>query len=102
MTLISYLIRCAIAALSLVPWYLLDILVGLVDQRNGLRIFVSWNRFFLRLFRIEVSVHNENHTTESLRGCVFILPNQTSLLDPAIGGITIPLPCVGSLILSSH
>ena len=95
MKLISYLIRCAIAALSLVPWYLLGILVGLVDQRNGLRIFVSWNRFFLRLFRIEVSVHNENHTTESLSGCVFILLNQTSLLDSGIGGIAIPLPWRG-------
>ena len=95
MKLISYLIRCAIAALSLVPWYLLGILVGLVDQRNGLRIFVSWNRFFLRLFRIEVSVHNENHTTESLSGCVFTLLNQTSLLDSGIGGIAIPLPWRG-------
>jgi len=85
MTLISYLIRCAIAALSLVPWYLLGILVGLVDKRNGLRIFVSWNRFFLRLLRIEVSVHNENHRTESLSGCVFTLLNQTSLLDSGIG-----------------
>jgi 1-acyl-sn-glycerol-3-phosphate acyltransferase len=95
MSLISYLIRCAIAALSLVPWYLLGILVGLVDQRNGLRILLNWNRFFLRLFRLEVSVHNENHTTESLSGCVFILFNQTSLLDPAIGGISIPLPWRG-------
>jgi len=95
MTLISYLIRCAIAALSLVPWYLLGILVGLVDKRNGLRIFVSWNRFFLRLLRIEVSVHNENHRTESLSGCVFTLLNQTSLLDSGIGGVSIPLPWRG-------
>ncbi len=95
MTLISYLIRCAIAALSLVPWYLLGILVGLVDKRNGLSIFVSWNRFFLRLFRIEVLVHNENHRTESLSGCVFTLLNQTSLLDSGIGGVSIPLPWRG-------
>jgi 1-acyl-sn-glycerol-3-phosphate acyltransferase len=95
MKLISYLIRCAIAALSLVPWYLVGILVGLVDKRNGLRIFVSWNRFFLRLFRIEVSVHNENDSTESLSGCVFTLLNQTSLLDSGIGGVSIPLPWRG-------
>ena len=95
MTLISYLIRCAIAALSLVPWYLPGILVGLVNQRNGLRILISWNRFFLRLFRIEISVHNDNHTKVSLNGCVFILLNQTSLLDPTIGGLSIPLPWRG-------
>lgn len=95
MTLISYLLRCTIAGLSLVPWYLLGMLVGLVDQKNGLRIFLSWNRFFLKLFRIELSVHNENHSTESLNGCVFTLLNQTSLLDSAIGATSIPLPWRG-------
>lgn len=95
MNTLGYLLRSVIAGISLVPWYSLGMIVALVDQDRGLRIFISWNRFFLKLFRIEISLENENHATVTMNGCVFILLNQTSLLDGPIGAMIIPLPWRG-------
>ena len=92
MTTIVNLLRSVIAGISLVPWYFIGIIVALADQDRGLRILISWNRFFLRLFHIEISLENENHTSVTTNGCVFILLNQTSLLDGSIGAMKIPLP----------
>ncbi len=69
--------------------------MGLLDQNRGLRIFISWNRFFFKLFHLEISLENENHATVNMNGCVFILLNQTSLLDGSIGAMIIPLPWRG-------
>ena len=95
MTTIGYLLRSVIAGISLVLWYFLGMVVALADQDRGLRIFISWNRFFLKLFHIEISLENENHATVTTNGCVFILLNQTSLLDGPIGAMIIPLPWRG-------
>lgn len=91
----DYLLRSAIAGISLAPWYFLGIIVGLLDQDRGLRIFIGWNRFFLKLFRIRISLENENNATDTMNGSVFILLNQTSLLDGSIGAIMLPLPWRG-------
>ena len=92
MNTLGYLLRSVIAGISLVPWYFLGMIVGLLDQDRGLRIFISWNRFFLKLFHIEISFENENHATVTTNGCVFILLNQTSLLDGSVGAMMLPLP----------
>ena len=95
MNTLSYLLRSVIAGISLVPWYFLGMIVGLLDQDRGLRIFISWNRFFLKLFHIEIFLVNENHATVTKSGCVFILLNQNSLLDGSIGAMILPLPWRG-------
>jgi 1-acyl-sn-glycerol-3-phosphate acyltransferase len=95
MNTLGYLLRSVIAGISLFPWYFLGMIVGLLDQNRGLRIFINWNRFFLKLFHIEISLENENHATVTKNGCVFILLNQTSLLDGSIGAMIIPLPWRG-------
>lgn len=95
MNTLGYLLRSAIAGISLVPWYSLGMIVGLLDQDKGLRIFIGWNRFFLKLFRISISLENENNVTDTMNGCVFILLNQTSLLDGPIGAMKLPLPWRG-------
>ncbi len=95
MTTIGYLLRSVIVGISLVPWYFFGMVVALADQDRGLRIFISWNRFFLKLFHIEISLENENHAKVTTNGCVFILLNQTSLLDGTIGAMIIPLPWRG-------
>jgi len=95
MNTFGYLFRSTIAGISLVPWYFLGIIVGLLDQDRGLRIFIGWNRFFLKLFRIRISLDNENNATDTMNGSVFILLNQTSLLDGSIGAIMLPLPWRG-------
>ena len=95
MTTIGYLLKSIIAGISLVPWYLLGMIVGLLDKDMGLRIFISWNRFFLKLFGIDISLENDNHATDTISGCVFILLNQTSLLDGSIGAMILPLPWRG-------
>ena len=95
MNTLGYLLRSVIAGISLVPWYFLGMIVGLLDQDRGLRIFISWNRFFLKLFHIEISFENENHATVTTNGCVFILLNQTSLLDGSVGAMMLPLPWRG-------
>jgi len=68
MTTIVYLLKSVIAGISLVLWYLLGMIVGLLDQDRGLRIFINWNRFFLKLFGIDISLENENHATDTMRG----------------------------------
>jgi 1-acyl-sn-glycerol-3-phosphate acyltransferase len=95
MNIFGYFFRIVIAGISLVLWYCLGMIVGLLDQDRGLRIFISWNRFFLQLFGIDIALENENHATDTMSGCVFILLNQTSLLDGPIGAMIIPLPWRG-------
>jgi len=95
MITIVYLLRVLIAGISVIPWYFFGIIVSFVDQEIGIRIFISWNRFFLRLFRIEITLENENDSTVTTNGCIFILLNQTSLLDGSIGAMRIPLPWRG-------
>lgn len=95
MTTIVYFLKVIIAGISLLPWYFIGIVIALVDQEKGHRIFISWNRFFLRLFHVEVILENENHASVTSNGCVFVLLNQTSLLDGSIGAVKLPLPWRG-------
>jgi 1-acyl-sn-glycerol-3-phosphate acyltransferase len=67
-------------------------IVGMIDQDRGLRILIGWNRFFLKLFQIKISFENENQATYTTNGCIFILLNQTSLLDGPIEAMMMPLP----------
>ena len=95
MNTFGYILRSLIAGISIVPWYFLGIIVGLFNQDRGLRIFIGWNRFFLKLFHIEITLENENNPTDTMNGCVFILLNQTSLLDGSVGAMILPLPWRG-------
>lgn len=56
---------------------------------------LSWVRFFLRMYGIEISLQNDNDSTEHLVGCVFTLLSQNSLLDGPVGICAIPRPCRG-------
>lgn len=93
MSLLNYLLRCIISVLTLAPCFSLAMLVGLIDQKRGIQIIIGWIRFFLRIFHIEITVENENHSAEKLTGCEFILLNQTSLLDGPIVLLAVPQPC---------
>jgi 1-acyl-sn-glycerol-3-phosphate acyltransferase len=92
MDFLGYIVRCVITILLLVPWYLLGIIVGMVDQQAALRLFISCNKFILKLFGIKVWVVNENENKDTSNGCVFVLLNQTSLLDGSIGATILPFP----------
>jgi 1-acyl-sn-glycerol-3-phosphate acyltransferase len=79
----------------MVPWLSFGIIIGLFNNEAGVSIIFSWVRFFLRMYGIEVSVQNENDSTEHLVGCVFTLLSQNSLLDGPVGICAIPRPCRG-------
>ena len=95
MAVLDYLLRLAINLLVLLPWTSLGIAVGLVNREMGVCILFSWVRFFLRLFRIDVEVLNDNGSDEPLVGCIFTLLDQTSLLDGPVGSCAVPRPCRG-------
>ena len=90
MNLIRYLLSCGLAVFLLVPWYSLGMMVGLVNATCGSRIITSWNRFFLKLFHIEVSIEREDAGEVPLNGCVFVLLNQTSLIETPIVSVHLP------------
>jgi 1-acyl-sn-glycerol-3-phosphate acyltransferase len=87
---IGYLARLLVAVFLLLPWVSIVMLVGLIHREIGFDIGLSYARFFHKLFGLRVHVENENK--EPLRGCVFILLNQTSLLDGLAAASTIPRP----------
>lgn len=89
---LAYATRLLILFLAVVPWYFAGTLVGTLTPARGLRICISANRFVLKVFQIKVSVENENPPEKDLVGCVFILLNQTSLLDSTLGSVSVPPP----------
>lgn len=82
--------RLFVAILLMLPWYSTAILVGLIHRETGFCVALSYIRFLHRLYGLRVRVENENK--EPLHGCVFILLNQTSLLDGPVGAPAIPRP----------
>ncbi len=82
--------RLFIAILVMLPWYSTAILVGLIHREAGFSILLGYARFLQRLYGLQVRVENENK--EPLYGCVFVLLNQTSLLDAPVGAPAIPRP----------
>ena len=92
---LRYCTRALIFVLTVIPLYGLAVLVRLVTYRGGLCIAVAVNRFFLRLFGVRVVLENENPQTEALSGCVFVLLDQTSLLDGTILSVVVPQPFRG-------
>lgn len=90
----EYLLRLAIAVATGVPSYLAAALVGLFSHDAGCRIFRAWNRFYLQLFGINLTIEDMN-PAGSLHGCVFVVLNQSSLLDTLITETVVPLPAKG-------
>lgn len=82
--------RLFVALLLMLPWYSTAMLVGLIHRETGFCIALSYVRFLHKLYGLRVRVENENK--EPLHGCVFVLLNQTSLLDGPVGAPTIPRP----------
>ncbi len=87
---IECLMRLLIAILLMLPWYSTAMLVGLIHRETGFSILVSYARFLNRLYGLRVRLENENK--KPLHGCVFVLLNQTSLLDGPVGATTAPRP----------
>ena len=93
--LLVFPIRSVVHFLVMVPWLSYGIIVGLLNKEAGVNIIFSWNRFFLRMYDIDICVQNDNDSTEHLAGCVFTLLYQNSLLDGSVGMCAIPKPCRG-------
>ncbi len=87
---IGYLARSLIAVVLMFFWYSTGMIVGLIHRETGFSIALGYVRFLHRLYGLRVVVENENK--EPLHGCVFILLNQTSLLDGLIGAPAIVRP----------
>lgn len=92
MNAVSYAARLAVLIVVAVPWFFGAAVVAAVNAPLGSRLGFAANRFALRLFRISVSVENRNPPDRELAGCVFVLLNQTSLLDGTLGSVSVPPP----------
>lgn len=77
----------------MIPWLSLGIIIGLFHREAGTSIIISWVRFFLKMYEIEVCVKNDNDSNEELTGCVFTVLSQNSLLDGPACICSIPKPC---------
>ena len=87
---IECLMRLLLAILLMLPWYSTAMLVGLIHRETGLSLLVSYARFLNRLYGLRVRLENENK--KPLHGCVFVLLNQTSLMDPPVCATIAPRP----------
>ena len=92
MNAMTYAARLLVLSFVAVPWFFGAALVAAVNAPVGSRMGFSANRFALRLFGVTVSVENRNPPDRELAGCVFVLLNQTSLLDGTLGSVTVPPP----------
>jgi len=87
---ISYISRYFLVFISLIPTYSLALAVGIANKSAAWHIMVLWNRFFLRLFGVEVSIEYTNPDIDMSSGGVVVGLTQQSLLDPIIGQVAAP------------
>jgi 1-acyl-sn-glycerol-3-phosphate acyltransferase len=95
MAVIKKLFRSAIHFLAIILCLSIAAIVGLFYRETGITIIIAWCRFLFWLYDIDLSVQNDNDSMEDLKGCVFTLLNQTSLLDGPAGMCVSPRPCRG-------
>ena len=94
MTLFLYITGLLIQLLVLIPWISCATLTGVIHQKSGMKLIRLWIKFLFYTFNVNITVENENESLQRLKGCVFTLLNQTSLLDGPIGVLVYPLPCM--------
>lgn len=90
MNFIRYSLHYFIAILSLIPMYSCALLFGLIHKPAGWFFIISWNRFFLSLFGVEVDVEYEDPNLDHSSGGFVTGLNQESLLEPIIGVVAAP------------
>jgi 1-acyl-sn-glycerol-3-phosphate acyltransferase len=85
METIRYFFRYAIAILLMIPMYSLAILISIFNKPISWQIIVAWDRLFLKIFGVDVTLEFENPDIKDTPGGVIVGLNQGSLLDPIIG-----------------
>jgi 1-acyl-sn-glycerol-3-phosphate acyltransferase len=81
-----WFVSCVVSVIFLFPW----ILVGFVNHRLGDRFFSSWAKIQRWIFGIEVSLTDENMGNYLNEPYVYVLLNQTSLVEIIIWPPEIP------------
>jgi len=90
MDVIRFSLRYFIAILLLIPMYSCALLFGFIYKPAGWFFIIRWNRFFLRLFGVEVLVEYEDPNADLSSGGFVTGLNQESLLEPIIGVVAAP------------
>jgi 1-acyl-sn-glycerol-3-phosphate acyltransferase len=95
MTFISYILRYSIALIILIVTHSLAIIISPLDRNIAWRILGIWSRLFMRLFRITLTIENENSGFSPETGgggYVIISLNQQSLLEVPLSFAMSPRP----------
>ncbi len=95
MRLLNNFIKLLFSFIVMIPFFLVAMVVGLIDKDSGIKIIRKWIYLFIKLFNIQIVVENENEVEQDNAGNVFTLLNQTSLVDGLVGILTMPLPLRG-------
>ena len=90
--MLGYLRGLLLFLVTLVPLCLGVSVLGLVEPARGANAAMWLCRFWLRLFRIQVKLIDHNPAPTSYSNCLFVLLNQTSLLDGTVGAVMMPPP----------
>lgn len=90
MEAIRYCLRYFIAILLLIPMYSCALLSGFIYKPAGRFFIISWNRFFLSLFGVEVHVEYEDPNADLSSGGFVTGLNQESLLEAILGVVAAP------------
>jgi 1-acyl-sn-glycerol-3-phosphate acyltransferase len=71
------------------------IIVGFFSREYAISVFILWVELVKKMYQIHVDVENDNDDSEDMHGCVYILLNQTSLIDGPITAYALPRPWRG-------
>lgn len=85
MNTLNHLALYSIALVMVLPLYSLAILTAAVSRSAAWRLLVCWDRLFLKLFGVDVTIEYDDPAIKNAAGGLLVGLNQESLLDPIIG-----------------
>ncbi|MBT3045536.1 MAG: lysophospholipid acyltransferase family protein [Candidatus Thiodiazotropha sp.] len=91
----AYFLKILFLALLLVPVSIWACSTALFSLKRGAGISAWYNGFAMRSLGVEIEVEDANGPDFEYKNCVLTLLNQTSLLDGAVGILSLPRPLIG-------
>ncbi|PVV13452.1 MAG: hypothetical protein B6D72_05700 [gamma proteobacterium symbiont of Ctena orbiculata] len=94
-TSMAYFFKILLLIVLIVPVSIWACSTALFNLKRAAGISAWFNRFALHSLGVEIVVEDDNGPDFEYKNCVLTLLNQTSLLDGAVGILSLPRPLIG-------
>ncbi|MES9946263.1 MAG: lysophospholipid acyltransferase family protein [Candidatus Thiodiazotropha sp.] len=91
----AYFFKILLLAVLVVPVSIWACLTALFNLKRAAGISTWFNGYALRTLGVKIEIEDDNGPDFKYKNCVLTLLNQTSLLDGAVGLLSLPRPLIG-------